>query len=67
VNYAALRLLQQDFGMYRELRPSYPVGMELPLTELRSRYTGEPDQVAVRLLKTYAAHLITTLRNTTAV
>ncbi|MEK9714142.1 MAG: 1-acyl-sn-glycerol-3-phosphate acyltransferase, partial [Thalassolituus sp.] len=67
VNYAALRLLQQDFGLYRELRPSYPEGMELPLVELRGRYVGEPELVAVRLLKTYAAHLIATLRNTAAV
>lgn len=58
VHYAALRLLQQDFGEYRDVSPQYPDDLELPLQELRQRYQGEPPEVAARLLKTYAAILI---------
>ena len=57
-NYAALRLLQQEFGLYREVMTKYPDGLELPLKMMRLRCEGEADAVKVKLLTNYAAPLI---------
>jgi hypothetical protein len=57
-NYAALRLLQQEFGLYREVMTKYPDGLELPLKMMRQRCEGEADAVKVKLLTNYAAPLI---------
>lgn len=58
VSYAALRLLQQECGLFCELRVKYPQGLALPLDEMRQRYEGETDAVKVRLLTSYAAPLL---------
>ncbi|WP_353293005.1 1-acyl-sn-glycerol-3-phosphate acyltransferase [Thalassolituus maritimus] len=58
VNFAAVRLLQQDFGYSVPASVVYPTDIELPLNQLRARYHGQPDDVAVRLLKNYAAGLL---------
>jgi hypothetical protein len=58
VNFAAVRLLQQDFGYCVPASVVYPTDIELPLNQLRARYHGQPDDVAVRLLKNYAAGLL---------
>jgi hypothetical protein len=57
-NYAALRLLQQEFGLYREVMTKYPDGLELPLKMMLQRCEGEADAVKVKLLTNYAAPLI---------
>ena len=61
VNYAALRLLQSEHQLYQNLHWECPVDMELPLNELSMRCSGEPAAVRIRMLKTYAAALISRL------
>lgn len=58
VNFAALRLLQQEFGLHRGVSVSYPENTDLPIAELQARYEGEADLVKIRLLSNYAAPLL---------
>lgn len=58
VTYAALRLLQQDFALYRDINVKFPLHLDMPLETLRERYHGEADAVKVKLLTNYAASLL---------
>ena len=58
VNYAALGLLQGEYQLYQNIEWQCPEGMVLPTKELQARCSDEPVAVRIRLLKTYAAALI---------
>ena len=58
VNYAALRILQDDYQLYQNLNWQCPEDRVLPVEALKARCSEEPVAVRIRLLKTYAASLI---------
>jgi hypothetical protein len=58
VNYAALRILQDEYQLYQNLNWQCPEDRLLPVEALKARCSEEPVAVRIRLLKTYAASLI---------